>query len=343
MVSGETLVAGTIGGSLLALNSEGGRIWSWAPPVAEEGGGGLLDCGCTSGGGQFRAGVLYSAPVVADGLVYVGVYDGRAFAIDAATGDDVREYDTGNPIVGGVAVTGDSLFVGASDGNLHAFDLATAEPKQGFPYETEDKVWSTPAVYDGTVYFGSLDHRLYAVDASGGELVWDQPFETGGGIASTPLVVGGTVYVGSFDGNFYAVNASTGEEEWVFAEAADWFWTIAAYYDGIIYACSLDHHVYAIDAGSGEPAWPNPVDIGDEIKSSPVIVGDVLVVASEEGRIYALDLASGAEKWHFDLEVKVLSPLLASEGKVYLNAQDNRLYTFDGATGQPGWSVGLGE
>ena len=339
--TGDTLFVGSMGGAVFALNSEGARLWSWAPE--EEASGGLFGCGCSGAGGQFRAGMLYGAPVVGNATVYVAVYDGRVFALDAATGEQIQEYDTESTIVGGLAVAGDSLFVGASDGNLYGFDLNTAGLRPGFPFGTEDKIWSTPTVQDGTVYFGSLDHKLYAVDADTGELEWDQAFETGGAIASRPLVVNGVVYVGSFDSNFYAVDAETGSEIWVFDQARKWFWAEALYDRGVIYACSLDHSVYAIDAANGELAWASPFDAGDEIKSSPVLVGDVLVVATEEGSVYGVDVLSGEEKWHSDLETKVLSRLFAHEGKVYVNGQDSRLYTFDGATGVQGWSVILAE
>jgi outer membrane protein assembly factor BamB len=89
--------------------------------------------------------------------------------------------------------------------------------------------------------------------------------------------------------------------------------------------------------------WATPFDTGGPIKSSPVIVGDVLVVASEAGIVYGIDTDSGEEVWDFDLEFKVLAPLLDYDGKVYVNAQDNRLYTFDGATGRQDWSVALVE
>ncbi|MCJ7520915.1 MAG: PQQ-binding-like beta-propeller repeat protein, partial [Dehalococcoidia bacterium] len=164
-------------------------------------------------------------------------------------------------------------------------------------------------------------------------------------IASTPLIVNGVIYIGSFDKKFYALDVATGDVKWVFDEASNWFWADALYENGIVYACSLDNNVYAIDASSGEltSAWSSPFDAGSEIKSSPVITGDVLVVASEEGEIYGIDLQNGQEKWNIDLEIKVLAPLCASGDTVYVNAQDNRLYAIDGLIGRQDWSVTLVE
>ncbi len=335
---GDTLYVGTMDGRVIALNPDSGsRIWQWKPE--EEEAGSMFDC---TSQGQFRAGMSYGIPVVEDGTVYFGAYDGKVYAIEAESGADVWNYDTDSSIAGGVAVVGDTLFVGTSDGELHAIDVTSGLSKQGFPFHTEEKIWATPVVRDGIVYFGSLDHKLYAVDAVTGESKWD--FETGGGIASTSLLVDGVIYVGSFDSRFYAIDAGNGEEKWAFDQAGNWFWSEALYKESVIYACSLDHHVYAIDAVSGEMAWSEPFDAGDQIKSSPVIVGDVLIVVSNDGKVYGIDLDTGEEKWpQFDIEATVLASLCASGTTVYLNAQDNRLYTFDGLTGKQDWSVSLVE
>jgi len=354
VVDGDTLFVGSMGGRVVRLElsarQEDKRVpsksdgeWVWAPEVEQAGS--IFSC---AQGGQFGAGVLYGAPVVGNDTVYIGAYSGKVYAIDAEHGDDVWEepFETGGSIVGGVAVADGTLFVGSSDGKLHAVDVSTGRAKRGFePYATGDEIVSTPVVQDGVVYFGSLDQKLYAIYADTGKLKWDEPFKTGGGVASKPLIVGEVVYFGSFDSKLYAVYADTGEPKWEQPfEAGNWFWAEALYHDGIIYACSLDHNVYAIDADSGELAsgWStNPFPTEDQIRSSPVIVGDVLVVASEDGKVYGIDLETGEERWQRDLESSILAPLCTAAGKVYLHARhDNTVYAFDGEGGQD-WSVSL--
>ena len=363
VADGDTVFAGSMGGKVVRLElsarqenkdvpSERDGEWVWEPEV--EAAGGILSCGA---GGQFGTGTLYGPPAVGNitvgnktvDVVYIGLYSGKVYAIDAEYGEEVWEepFETGGNIVGGVAVADDTLFVGSSNGKLYAVDVSTGVAKQGFePYPTGDEIVSTPVVQDGVVYFGSLDHKLYAIDAETGELKWDKPFRTGGGIGSTPLIVEDVLYFGSFDNNFYAVYADTGEPKWEQPfEAGNWFWADALYHNGVIYAASLDHNVYAIDAESGELAseWhTNPFPTEDQIRSSPVIVGDVLVVASEDGKVYGIDLENGEERWQRDLESSILAPLSAAGGKVYVNARhDNTVYVFDGETGHQEWSVSL--
>lgn len=347
---GSVFYAGTLTGTVVALNPEGGRIWKWEPRI-EQTDGGFFSCACRGGGGQFRAGMFYAPPTIGNGTVYVAGYNGVVYAIDGRTSDDLWKYDTGSPIVGGIAIDNGTLFVGTSDGLLYALNAnATAAEgtlRDGFePFQAGDKIWSTPTVSDGVVYFGSLDHNLYALDAGTGKPVWNGPFRTGGAITSPALVVNSVVYIGSFDAKLYAVDAATGTQKWVFEEATNSFWSKPVYDQGVLYACSLDHKVYAVDAESGNltSAWPGPFDVGSPVNASPVIVNDTLVVASDNGLVYGIALDTGKERWaHIDLKVKVFAPLCASAGKVYLNGQDNRLYRIDVASGRQDLSISLSD
>ncbi len=333
---GGTLYVGTMDGRVLALNPDSGsRKWDWQPTAGQSG---QTASSFTCAASSIVGGKLYGAPAVANGSVYVAFHTGEVYAIDAASGVQGWNYNLKSAVSGGVAVSDGTVFVGSSNGNLSALDADNGSLKWGFSAENE--VWATPVVVDGVVYFGSLDHSLYALNATDGTKKWS--FKTGGGIASTPLVVEGVVYVGSFDNKFYAIDADSGTQKWVFEGAGNWFWSQAAYNNGTIYAGCLDHNVYALDAGNGTMVWPKPFDAGSLVEASPVIAGGVLVVASEVGKVYGLDLNTGEKKWEFDgINSKVLSPLCAAGGTVYINSQDNKLYALDGQTGRQVWGVPL--
>ena len=334
---GNTLFAGTMDGRVVALNPESGaRKWEWQPQK-QTGNITSVFSSCAQSG-QFKGGPFYGAPEVANGTIYLGYYTGVVYAIDGARGIEVWGHDIKSNIAAGVTVADDTVFVGSSSGKLSA--LYAGDGSLKWEFLTKNEVWAKPEIADGIVYFGSLDHNLYALNANDGMEKW--VFETGGGIGSSPLVVDGVVYVGSFDKKFYAIDADSGTSKWVFDEAGNWFWAEALYQNGIVYACSLDNKVYAIYAGNGTLAWPKPYDAGSLLKSSPVIANGVLVVASEEGKVFGLDLETGEKRWQFDdIEAKVLSPLCTDGNKVYINSQDNRLYALEGGTGRQAWSVSL--
>jgi len=335
---GNILYVCTMDGRVLALNPDNGTWkWDWKPTAKQ---GGQTASSFTCAGSSLAGGLFYGAPAVANGVVYVAFHTGKVYAIDAASTEQKWEQDLRSTVSGGVAVGNGTVFVGSSNGKLSALDAGNGSLK--WEFTTENEVWTTPVVVDGVVYFGSLDHNLYAVDVETHELKWNKPFKTGGSVAASPLVVDGVVYFGSFDNKFYAVDADSGAQKWVFPDAGNWFWSQAAYNNGTIYAGCLDHKVYAIDAGNGTMVWPKPFDAGSLVKASPVIAGGVLVVASEVGKVYGLDLKTGEKKWEFDgVNTKVLSPLYAAGDTVYINSQDNKLYALNAETHRQIWAVPL--
>jgi eukaryotic-like serine/threonine-protein kinase len=332
---GSVLYVCTMDGRVVALNPDSGsRKWDWEPTEKQGQSASSFSCA----GSSLVGGLFYSAPTVVDGIVYVAFHSGKVYALNAESGAQVWTYDLRSSISGGVAVGNGTMFVGSANGKLSAIDAVNGALK--WEFSSKNEVWSTPVVVDGVVYFGSLDHSLYALNAADGTKKWD--FKTGGEIASTPLLVDGVIYIGSFDKRFYAIDANTGMQKWVFEGAGNWFWSEAIYDNGIIYAGSLDRNVYALNADDGTPAWPQPFSAGDQVKSSPVVAGGVLVVASEVGKVYGVDLKTGEKKWEFDnIGTKVLSSLCAAGDTVYINNQDNKLYALDGVTGHQIWAVPL--
>jgi outer membrane protein assembly factor BamB len=181
-VSGNSVYFGTLSGELTALDAAT-KALRW----------------------QFQtAGGILSAPAVANGTVYVTSWapapgqqgavvpnaSGLLYAVDAETGLERWQAETGSPVESGPAVAGGLAIVGGGR-SLFAFEAESGRPRWRF--ETGDAVRSSPAVAAGVVYVGSLDGNLYAVDAETGEQRW--ALEAGFPLDSAPAVVDGVVYV----------------------------------------------------------------------------------------------------------------------------------------------------
>lgn len=80
-------------------------------------------------------------------------------------------------------------------------------------------------------------------------------------------------------------------------------------------------------------------DTGGEVYSSPAVANGVLYVAGKDGMLYALDAASGTERWRFTISEYVTrsSPAII-DGTVYIGG-GFAFYALDAATGQQRWSV----
>ena len=303
-VVGDVLYIGTAEGELVALDrGSGERLWKFELRGVEE---------------TDRA--IYGTPAVADNTVYIGGYDSTLYALSLDDQGGYKELKwqerLGDSIIGSPVVADGLVLVGSSDGNLYAFDVT--EGGEEWKFSAGDKVWSTPAVVEGVVFFGSIDGNVYAVSLEDGRELWR--FPTKGAVAASPTVAGGRVYVGSFDSVFYAIDAQTGQEFWRFKGATSWFWGRAIAADDTVYAPSLDGNLYALDIDTGRPRWT--VETEGPIAGSPVIVHDMIAVASDDGKVRLARLKDGSETGGCDIGEKIRSSLVEKDGFIYLGARD---------------------
>lgn len=118
---------------------------------------------------------LGNSPTVADGVVYVGGYDRKLHALDAASGAHLWSFNgakagySANPlVVNGV------IYIGNRDGSMYAIG-AHGAANQGqiiWRYATGDAIHLSAAYKNGVIYFASNDMHAYALDAQTGALVW---------------------------------------------------------------------------------------------------------------------------------------------------------------------------
>jgi outer membrane protein assembly factor BamB len=318
-------------GKLVAVDTaNGNRLWEVSLEASGATGGGF---GCAPSATPVA---VYGNPAVAGDMVYVAGYNGRIYEVDASTRLSQDKYvneTSPQPIIGGVVVVGDMVYLSSADGNVYALNAASLEEEWRF--ETGGKVWSTPVIEDATLYIGSFDKKLYALNAGNGTERWD--FATEGAIISTPFVYDGTVYFGSFDRYLYAVD-SGGSLNWKFL-ADNWFWARPVVYDNTVYAPCMDGKTYLFDAESGDKI--NEFDLESPVSSSPVLAGGSVIIATEEGAVYAVDTATNQLRLLSELDETVRVSLCTSEGVVYVYTGSRNLYALNAESGATLWSIAI--
>jgi len=80
--------------------------------------------------------------------------------------------------------------------------------------------------------------------------------------------------------------------------------------------------------------WKFPT--GKPVKSSPIITGGVVYVASDDGNLYAIDLASGKEKWKYAVGVPIKCSVAVAGGRVFLTSGKG-VHAVDAASGTNIW------
>jgi len=131
-----------------------------------------------------------ASPLIVEGVMYVSGPDGKVWAIDGKTGEELWRYKHASP---------------------YDVSLCCGNVNRGV------------AVGHGKVYMYTLNAHLIALDATSGELVWDVvngDVRAGESGSVAPLIVKDKVIVGSAGGEFGlrghmdAFNAETGERMW---------------------------------------------------------------------------------------------------------------------------------
>ncbi len=155
---------------------------------------------------------VWSAPALTKvgDVLYVTSLDGRLYALNAETGEELWSFETDAGIAAGPVVAGDSstVYVGGFDSRLRAID--TAEHRERWSVQADNWFWAEPLLEDGTLYAASLDGKVRAVDSGTGEPRWPMPFSTAGPIKSAPVMADGLLVVVDKDGNVYAIDPATG-------------------------------------------------------------------------------------------------------------------------------------
>ncbi|MDP8911679.1 MAG: PQQ-binding-like beta-propeller repeat protein, partial [Actinomycetota bacterium] len=231
-----------------------------------------------------RLGPSETSPLVANGLVYVGDWSGRVYALDEKTGRTRWTFRTGGEVKGGVALAGGRLYVGSYDGHVYALDArtgrriwrASAQPRLG----GRGTFYSTPAAAYRRVYIGSTDGKVYSFGALSGKLRWSQ--STGGYVYASPAVWRKRILVGSYSGYFYALDAATGEVRWRF-RANGPISGSATVIGRVVYFATLERRTYALDAATGRQLWT----FGDG-KYTPVVADAKRLYLVGYGRMYGM-------------------------------------------------------
>jgi outer membrane protein assembly factor BamB len=272
------------------------------------------------GGLQWRVqtlGPVRSSPTIVGQTVYVGSSDGHLYAIDLKSGDVMWRRNLESPVTSTPAIDNARLIVGTYDGTFHALHLTTGESawtfKTGAPvalrwgFESGETWTSSPTVLSGVVVFGARDGNVYAVDASSGSEKWRH--RAGTRVVSSPAIANGTVFVGSQDGVFHALDFATGKPKWRF-------------------------EIEGTKLKSGDFGFDRTT-----IQSSPAVANGVVYFGARDGWWYALDAATGKERWRFDHKVSWIntSPAI-SDGLVYVGSSDAHfVQAVDVSTGTERW------
>lgn len=186
-----------------------------------------------------------------------------------------------------------------------------------------------PAIRGEVIYTADASGLVQAIDRKNGHVLWFKQLKYG--IVSGPGLGEGYLAVGTNASHVLLLNQSNGEEVWKATVSSDVLSKPAIAHHKVI-AKTIDGNLYAFDVRTGEKIWV--VDHGSpnlilKASSSPVIMGQVVLVGFSDGKLDAVDINFGHVLWQksiayangsSDVErlVDIDADPIVREGTVYL-------------------------
>jgi outer membrane protein assembly factor BamB len=241
----------------------------------------------------FKTGdVVHASPAIVDGKLFIGSWDSYFYSIDAATGKELWRFKTGEDpdihnqvgIQSSATIADGVIYFGCRDSNFYALDAATGQKRWSFNNKGS-WVITSPVVREGKVYFATSDSAILRIlDAKTGETIDSVQFHWP--IFASPALADSVLYVASHDGQLVALDLETRKPLWTFQS------------DG------AKKNLAALSKTDGKPNYEavfksdfyEDMVVGAEkthavgtMLASPVISGGMVLIASADGNLYALE------------------------------------------------------
>ena len=245
-------------------------------------------------------------PVVEDGRLYIADREGRVAALDALTGKELWEIETGAPISSGPGVGSDVLLLGTSDAEVMA--LNAEDGSLLWTAQVSSEVLAVPQVDIDKVIVQSADGNIVGLTLDGGEQLWihdrSVPVLTLRG-TSTPAVEQGLVVAGFANGKLVGLSAEKGFPVWEVSVAV--------------------------------PTGRSEIDRLVDIDGDPVIVGGVVYVATYQGNIAVIEASTGNQGWQRDMSSHV--GLGVDFSQVYVTDDQSHVWALSRSSGASEWKL----
>lgn len=267
------------------------------------------------------------------GRLYVGDANGVVRCLSAADGSEQwpteAAADVEGEVYAGPTVVENDVLVTCEAGSLTCFNAESGQ--QRWRFEIDAPLRCMPTIVAGHVLLAGCDSQLHFIEVSTGKETGTVPIDAPTG--STAAVLGNRVFFGTEGGTFFAIDAATNKDQ---LPAVAWTYrdeqrgqpirSAAAVTDKLLVYGAQGKMIYGLTPTGGQLEWKLPTR--SRVDSSPVIVGERVVAATDRGVVYLLDATNKEVKWQFDAGGGFAASPAVVDGRIILGNTDGTLYCF---------------
>ncbi len=266
--------------------------------------------------------------------VMVGFRDGKIVKLDALTGKKLWTASLDSFSERPFMLTGTTLYVLTAAQVLHAIDFQTGKIHWlfdgGFPDGLSVQGGVKPIIHDGKILFGVANGEVLAVDAETGKLAWrynpaynDQKFHS---VIGEIVVRNNKLLMTRYDGLVASIDLASSIRAVSWEETVSGL-TTSTFRNGRYYVGTVTGEVIALD-----PDKPGKKQVWRTVAGSPVVsivAGETtLYIGGSEGRVTALDAASGEILWHDKLGSSIFGPPALFESSIFYSTGLKSIYAY---------------
>ncbi len=322
----------------IPVGKEGGVKWWWQSPTEQ---------------GTMWTSALVAVDVTVEVVMSASWDEQKFFQVRASNGKNLHNAATkfggddftGDPAL--CAVTG-NVIVGGDDGELYALSLADLTHMWEWPDKSPQESltgipWGAPAINGSDIYIGRDNDSLYKFTDNGVSVTPGPVYGLGGaGVVDAPVVdVDNSVYFGTDSGYLVKLDANLNPYWRLHLIPVGEISGPIIAGDGSVF-CGSDSPpaLYAVTPGpdSGTVKWTLPLD---GIGARPALGQSALFLGTDQGTVYSLDPATGSINWQKSFAGGVsfnTTPIVAANGYVYFQGDNDVLYALNQADGAQIWA-----
>lgn len=245
-------------------------------------------------------------PAAEEGAVYTANAAGELARLDAIKGQQVWRVNAGEKLSGGVGLGPNLVLVGTPRGSVLAYDQ---NGKLLWKAKVSSEVISVPRYEAGVVVVRCGDSRIFGINAADGARKWIYERVTPAlSLRSSAGIVvdGGAAYAGFAGGKMIALRVEDGKTIW--------------------------------EASVAQPKGATEIERIADITSLPVVDGPLVYAVAYQGKVAAVDRATGRVAWARD--ISSYNGLNAEASRVYVTHTGGAVYSLDYSTGKTFWRQG---
>jgi outer membrane protein assembly factor BamB len=272
-----------------------------------------------------------SAPLVVEGITFVGTPNGDFNAYDASSGRTLWSNNESSGFHSGATFADGAIIYGTVTGRAISRNWLTG--KANYIVDLGSSVEAAPTIAKGRAFFHLRNHKIIAIDAVTGKILWGYsrtvPYQTTIQRASKPVVVDNKIFVGMADGYLLCLRLDDGALVWEKKLSTQTKFidvdSTPVVKNGMIYTGSLAGTMNIVDANSGETVRQFEFSLAH----APIFIGEDLFVPTTSGEIVKLD-----SKWKETKRVSLsprgnVSALASWKGRIVAGTTDGVIYLLD--------------